>query len=57
MPSEPFTASQSDLAVASEWLPSPTANSIGGVSGGTPYRVAKACGLPSAHSADTARSI
>ena len=36
MPTVALALSQIDLAVASEWLPSPMANSIGGVSGGTP---------------------
>ncbi len=36
MPTLALWASQIDLAVASEWLPSPIANSITGVPGATP---------------------
>jgi hypothetical protein len=35
-PTLAFWFSQMALAVASEWLPSPTANSIGGVGSGRP---------------------
>ena len=56
MPTLALALSQMALAVASEWLPSPMAKSITGVSGGTSWRAANAFGSASACNARSTRA-